>query len=319
MRISSLTSFRRSWVWLIAGAALLPFAQFQTVLPLAPWLAPIFLMRFARTQRAWVGLTMLALAHYIGVVISLRGVLPAPDVYLFGLAGITGVVAYGLDLLLARRLNGLMRTMVFPVTSVALDWLFGLSGLGTLGSPAYAQFGALPLTQLVSVTGIWGLVFLITWLALAVNEAWEHGFAWHSVRAMLAPVAGVVLLVVTLGSLRIAFFAPKGPTVRVAGLAADRALWHGQRVPPMVDLAAGSDAVRADARAEYAPVVDELFARTTQIARAGAKIVVWAEVAAFALKEDESALIARAQQLAREEAIYLQLGLVVVLRTDQYP
>ena len=319
MRPASWTSYRRSWVWLLAGTVLLPFAQFQTVLPLASWVAPIFLLRFARTQRPWLALSMLALAQYLGATFSLRGVLPTPTVYLFGLTGMLGVLPYGLDLLLARRFTGLVRTLPFPLASVALDWLFGLSGFGTLGSPAYSQVGALPLTQLVSVTGIWGLVFLMAWLAPAVNDAWEHRFAWPSVRTSLLPVAIAVLLVVLLGSLRLAFAPPAGPTVRVAGLAADRVLWHGQRVPPLAELAAGSDAVRGTARAAYAPVVDELFARTTQVARAGATIVVWSEAAAFTLTEDEPALIVRAQQVARQEAVYLQLGLIVVLRSDHAP
>jgi apolipoprotein N-acyltransferase len=77
--------------------------------------------------------------------------------------------------------------------------------------------------------------------------------------------------------------------------------------------------VRADARAQFTPIVDELFARTEQQARAGAKIVVWSEAAAFALKEDEPELIARAQTLARQADIYLQMSVVFALRTNQFP
>src|SRR5687767_6898082 len=102
-----ITHDRRSWLWLLVGAALLPFTQFQTVLPLAVWLAPIFLLRFMRTQHAWVALPVLTLVHYVAGVIALRGILPAPELYLFGLAGVVGVFSYAADLLLARRLNGL--------------------------------------------------------------------------------------------------------------------------------------------------------------------------------------------------------------------
>ena len=38
-----------SWLWLACGAALLPFTGLQTTIPLAGWLAPIFLLRFTRT------------------------------------------------------------------------------------------------------------------------------------------------------------------------------------------------------------------------------------------------------------------------------
>src|SRR5262245_28132105 len=113
---------KRAWLWLLIGAALLPFAQFQTVLPLAAWLAPIFLLRFARTQRLWIAVLGLALVHYLAAVIGLRNILPAPAIYLIGLVGVTGVVAYVADRLFAHRLNGQARTLVFPAASVATDW-----------------------------------------------------------------------------------------------------------------------------------------------------------------------------------------------------
>jgi hypothetical protein len=41
---------RFSWLWLAVGLALLPFSTVHAELPLAVWLAPIFALRFARTQ-----------------------------------------------------------------------------------------------------------------------------------------------------------------------------------------------------------------------------------------------------------------------------
>src|SRR4051794_37522 len=95
------------WLALGIGAALLPFTQFQTVFPLAVWLAPVLLLRFTRTQRAIVALPILALVHYLAAVIALRGVFPSPMVYVFGLIGVLGSVKYGVDKLLADRLTGL--------------------------------------------------------------------------------------------------------------------------------------------------------------------------------------------------------------------
>jgi apolipoprotein N-acyltransferase len=310
---------RRAWLWLLIGAALLPFTQFQTVLPLAAWLAPIFLLRFARTQRLWIALLGLAIAHYIAGIIALRGILPAPAIFLIGLAGATGVATYLADRALARRLGGLARTLVFPAASVAVDWLFGQSSLGTIGSAAYAHVGNLPLTQVASIAGVWGLAFMTAWFAPVANEIWERRLDRRTIRRVVVPFAGVLLAVVLAGSARLAFFAPPASTVRVAALAADRVLWHGLSVPRWSVLAAADDAVRAEARAQFAPITDDLFARTQQQARAGAKIVVWSEAAAFALKEDEPALLDRARTLAREQGIYLQISVVVGLRTDHYP
>ena len=46
------TSNRLNWLWLVMGSALIPFAHVHWVIPVAVWLAPIFLLRFTRTQRA---------------------------------------------------------------------------------------------------------------------------------------------------------------------------------------------------------------------------------------------------------------------------
>ena len=139
---------------------------------------------------------------------------------------------------------------------------------------------------------------LIMWLAPVANEVWEHGFSWATARSSVVPLTAVLLLALLLGSVRLAFFQPTSPTVRVAALSAERALWDSD---------------------EHGPAIDDLLARTRREAQAGAKIVSWAEAAAFVRKEDEAALIRRAEALAREQHIYLQLGLIVELSTEHFP
>jgi apolipoprotein N-acyltransferase len=278
---------------------LLPFGQFQTIVPLAAWLAPIFLLRFSRTQRALIALPVLALVHYLAAVVSMRGgLIPGETLAFYALGGALGVLPYVADTALVRRVPGWARTLVFPAPAVVLDWAFGLTSLGTLGSVAYSQFGFLSLTQVASITGIWGIVFLIMWLAPVTNEVWERGFQWATLRSSVIPLTAVLLTALVLGGARLAFFNPTVPTVRVAALAADRALRDSD---------------------QQARVIDDLMARTRLEAQAGARIVSWSEAAASIHKEDEAALIRRAGALAREERIYLQLGLIVELPTEHYP
>jgi apolipoprotein N-acyltransferase len=319
--LSAVPVDRLSWLWLAVGAALLPLASFQTIVPLAAWLAPLFLLRFSRTQRAVVALPVLALVHYVASTLVLRSFFEGSLGYLLGLGGVTGVAAYAADSLVAVRYRGLLRTLVFPLTVTVSDWLLGLSPLGSGGAIAYSQYGSLALLQLVSLTGIWGVSFLVAWFAPVANDLWEAGRDWRRVAPRLGLYAAVVLAVIAFGSVRLAlapYSAPTVSTVRVAALAADKALWHSltQRV---ADVARGTPATRAAARAEYAPLWEDLLARSRQQARAGAKIVAWSEASVFALKEDETAMLARARSLAQEEGIYLQVALVSVLATDHHP
>ena len=315
---------RLSWLWLAIGAALLPFTSWQTVLPIAAWLAPVFIIRFARTQRVAVAVPVVVLVSCAAMAVTFRnGVLPAPPSILipivagYGLAGSLGFIA---DRLLAPRLGGLGRTLIFPLAVTTVDFLQARFNpiLGSFGSPAYSQAGNLPLLQVVSLTGLWGLTFLISWLAPVANAVWEHGGDWRAVRGSAGAFAATLLAVLLFGSGRLAFFPPASPAVRVAGLGAGRERYRAVTPDPF-RLTPGTAAERAAVGAQFAPPLDALFAHTQQAARAGARIVVWSEDAALVLQEDVPAVIERAGTVARQENIYLQIGLLVFRDTDHFP
>lgn len=313
---------RLSWLWLGVGAVLLPFVGMQTILPPATWIAPLLMLRFARTQRAWVALPALLVVQYVTTLVAFRNIFPAPMVYGFALAGLVGVIPFMVDKVVASRLSGLARTLVFPIVTTVIEWLLGLSSLGTSAATAYSQSANLPLIQLASLVGIWGISFLLAWFAAIANEVWEraaHGrVAWREIGVF----GGVLVAVLLYGSARIAF-APaqelaERSSTRVALLASDASLRHDPSLS-MMEVAAGSLSLREEARAQYAPVLDDLMTRSRHAADAGAEFVVWAEGAASVLKEDEAALFERGRELAREKGIYLQMAIVTVLQTNAHP
>ena len=184
-----------------------------------------------------------------------------------------------------------------------------LAPLGPFNSIANTQYGDLPLLQVVSVTGIWGLTFLITWFAAVVNWAWEQHFAWPQVRGGALLYAAILAVVLLGGGARLALFPPQATPVRVAGLSASQAAvaaFNQQLPQATLSLLLSGKATQADralARSAFTTLDDDLLARSQQEARAGAKIVVWPEaspVGANILQEDEPALIQRAGALAQQ-------------------
>src|SRR5215211_3443164 len=123
----------------------------------AAWLAPIFIMRFARTHSIRLGLPVVMLVSGAALAFAWRDFFPGTPfgpVLGFGY-GLAFSIAYIADRLLSPRLSGLARTLVFPLAVTTVDWSAShLELLGSYGSPAYAQAGDLPLLQVVSVTGI---------------------------------------------------------------------------------------------------------------------------------------------------------------------
>ena len=319
---------RLSYLWLAIAAALYLFTGGQWVIPLAAWLVPLFLLRFVRTQRPLPGFLLAWLVRFaVAAIFVLQGAQFPPGtppgyyalVLLFSLVAILPYLA---DRLITPRLQGFVATLVFPLAFTMIEFLVSFGLAGTLNSIAYTQYGDLPLMQLVSVTGIWGIIFLITWFAAVVNWAWERGFAWPNVRGGGLLYAAVLAVVLLGGGARLALFPPQATLVRVAGLSPSQAAVAAlkkqlpQETGSLLLSGKATQADRALARSAFTTLDDDLLARSQQEARAGAKIVVWPEaspVSASILQEDEPALIQRAGALAREADIYLDMALGVFL------
>jgi apolipoprotein N-acyltransferase len=316
---------RLSYLWLALGILLFAFSTPRWTIPLAAWLFPVFLLRFVRTQPLWRGMLFLLMAGVLVQEVALQGVFSFSGAlyYLtvFG-AAVVGFLPYLLDRMLARRLGGLLGTLVFPLAVTTVSYLNAVvNPFGTMGNLAYTQYGNLPLLQLLSVTGLWGIDFVMSWLASLVNWAWERGFAWPQVRSGALLYGGLLALVLLLGGARLALFPAQGITVRVAGITPSPVLLaeankQDSQITEAIMSGTKTQAQRELIRHASAPVFDELLARSEAEARAGAKIIVWPEAsgAVTLLQEDEPALLARASALARTTGTYLDLGLGVLLQ-----
>jgi apolipoprotein N-acyltransferase len=289
---------------------MLPFTLLQTTIPLAAWLAPVLLLRFSRTVRARWAVPALALAGALGTYASFRGAVPAGQMLVMAAGGaVLTPIPYAIDRLLAGRLTGIARTLVFPLADTAVVFLFGTSDFGTTGHVAGTQVGSLPLLQSAAVGGQWVIALLIGWTAAVANEVWERR------RGRTLLVLGAVLgVVLGLGGARVALAPPAAPTVRIAGLAPNRA---ASDAVMKAGLSAGP---RAGLREQYlTPMLDDLVTRTQRAARAGARIVVWAEASVYEFVEDKDAVLERARSVARAEGIYLQIGVVWLLPAQRSP
>jgi apolipoprotein N-acyltransferase len=157
---------------------------------------------------------------------------------------------------------------------------------------------------------MWGISFLMSWLATVVNWAWERGFAWPEIKRGVLTYAGLMFLVMVYGQARLWLAPPPADTVRVAGFTLVE--WRAEQ-PAM------NQAFQTDIEA-FRQMMEEryqlYFDATVREARAGAKIILWPENAATVAVEDEPALLARAGAVARQAGIYLALPMIVKPRDD---
>jgi apolipoprotein N-acyltransferase len=308
----------RSWLWLAISAALLLFANGANTVPLAAWLAPVFLLRFVRGQSLKLALPVAYLLLVVAFAFQFRGMVPIPGVayYIFLVVwGIPLVLPYIVDRLLARKLTGITASLVFPTAWAATEYVLSRGPYATWGSAAYSQYGNLPLLQTVSVTGLWGITFLIGWFAAVCNWLWEEGLDSRRASRGAWLFTGTIATVMLLGGARIALFAPSSQTVRVASIskrnvepelsdAVSERLFAGQ--------ATGDD---MDAIQRWATAMDhDLLSRAEREMQAGAKIVFWGEANAPVLKEDEAAFVARGAGMATKYHVYFGMALGVLNR-----
>ncbi|WP_165422892.1 nitrilase-related carbon-nitrogen hydrolase [Ktedonosporobacter rubrisoli] len=318
---------RLGYLWLILGTLLSLFAaNGRWDIPLAAWLYPLFFLRFMRTSNIVVGLLGLWLASAGATLFFLyESQILTPFIFISAqILGTMLLLPFLLDRLLAPRLgagSGLLATLIFPLSRVACEYLTTLVPYGTGGGLlGYTQQGNLPLIQIVAITGVYGVSFLIAWFASVGNWIWEQHFAWPRIRLTTLLYSGVLALTLLGGGCRLAFFPPSASTIRVAGISAAPAASHKalealRNFPTSEQLAHANP---AQLRPEFAALNEELLKRSLQEAQAGAKIVVWPEGGAMTLAEDETALIEGGKNLTRKTGIYLEMGLIVFLHQAPY-
>ncbi len=302
-----------SWTALALGCLVLPFSYGADNVACAAWLAPLFLLRFARTQRLWTSMPVLFLVQMAAMSFQFRGMFPGDGAaYWMGLAvgAVQALVPYAIDRGMSRTVSGVPGTLAFPLAYVAVDYIGSLGPYGSWGAVAYSQYGDLALLQLIAVTGLWGVSFLIGWFAAVGNRVWEHGWKLEGPGLRTGATFLIVLALILIGGgLRLTAFAPHSPTVRIASLSAAP---HGtsDALARLIDGRATADDV-AHIRTWARPIDEDLLRRADEAARSGARIVFWAEANAPVLQQDRAELLKEGSQLAARDKIYLGMALAV--------
>jgi apolipoprotein N-acyltransferase len=307
------------WLCLPLAGVFWFFAGGRYVTGVAAWLAPVFMLRWFRGRRIVVALPLAVLVAGTANFFAWRGVadvmMPTGFYVLFSAAAaFVYLIPYAADRALARQLGGFASTLIFPAAVVTLEFALSLVGpFGTWNAVAYTQVNNLALIQLSSLTGIYGVSFVVAWFGAVVNWAWGKGFFWPAIKRGVAAYTLVITAVLLFGGVRLAFSRP-AETVRIAGIIS-RPFFLSAHPDMWKPLLAGRRFDRDEATAfceETAAINDDLVARSRREARAGAKIILWGEAGAQLLARDEKALIDRGRDLAREERIYLGMALATL-------
>ncbi len=190
----------------------------------AAWIAPLPVLMVA-FRSSWHKAALAAFAAYLlgSLNIVMLYVRVTPPLVIIVFLSVMAVVFTGAVLMArfaVRRLPAWAALFVFPAAWTSYEFLISLvSPHGTALSMAYSQTDFLPVLQVVSVTGIWGVTFLVTLVPSAIAVAWTR----RAIRA-LAPALAIGLAVLGYGVVRLQ---PQSgqPQVRVGLAATDRGIF----------------------------------------------------------------------------------------------
>jgi len=160
------------YLWLLSGSILIFTSNGKWMIPISIWITLICLLRFVRFSKPWTGFISVLTISFLSNIFIWKGFIPLPSPLYYIVSFIGGVffsIPFLIERLLIVRVKSYIQTIIFPSLFTLFSYLYTLiSPSGTFGSIAYSQSNIV-LIQIVSVAGIWGIIFVLGWTASTVN------------------------------------------------------------------------------------------------------------------------------------------------------
>lgn len=263
----------------------------------AAWLAPVPLLAVVPELSPVRSATITLIAALFGTLsfVLAYQTFPVPvQILLVVMIALPSVPAVLLWRFVKRRQGPYVALIAWPAITVTLEFLIAsFSPHGTFGSIGYTQADVTILLQIVAITGLWGITFLLSLFAAALALAWRLRHT-HRTRYVI-PALGILPIAFALLFGGISLGAPSmGESVRI-GLAAS-------------DVNLGRIFATDDAEVALA-AVSTAAERAGRLAAQGAEFVVLPEKFVGTTPEYETSARAILADAARQSRVYIIAGL----------
>ena len=291
---------------LSTGALLLTGNGLNPSWPLM-WIAPIPVLLLAAETTSWrIAAGSAALSMLVGSLTMfyyLHLVLRAPLMaWLIPFLIASLVFAGGVLLFRCLLHRGAVFSAVIalPASWTVCEYLASFAPAnGTAGSLAYTQERFLPILQIASVTGPWGITFLLLLFPSAVAGG---VYLWRRSRLQAVFVMGSVLAIlagaVLFGAIRLAE-AASSPTIKIGLLDTDTVLF-------------------AEAAPQMRELIETYAVQAERLVRQGAKVVLMPEKTGVLLDRDARSIDPLLQSVADRTGATLIIGMVHVVARDSF-
>ena len=315
---------RFTWLWLALLALSLVFSNGRWQLAIAAVAAPFFARLFLLSLPILRGLFFLLPLQIGAYWIMWWEVIPAPGALYYIIAaayGLCYLLPFVVDRIASTRIAGFGSTLVLPVSWYLVEILTQLfTPYGSWSSAGYTQMQHGLLTPLAALFGVAGMAFATVWIASVA--AWlVTTTATMRRRTLVVAIWSVAMIaLVWLAKTPTPSESSNTNTIMVAAITPsnDASIRVSRAVQEARQAGKFEGSVLARIESDVAELNGGLLTRSRDAARSGARLVAWSETAGLVLGSQEESLIAQGQELAREESVYLFMG-IGVLHPDRQP
>jgi apolipoprotein N-acyltransferase len=331
-----------SWLALFFGMVGQILSSAKWGIAIFAWISPLCYLSFLSftvLKRRWIWFFMV---QVIGTVIASRDVAPFPLPILLLTSLIHSFkifIVYLTNEKLVRQYSNFFFTLYFPAAYTLLEYLSAIFSGGAWWSVANSQFAFPWFIQLASVTGIWGISFMIFWFASMFVWTIQRRSSGQNFGYALFSYCVLILMILVYGGIRYNKETDgNAKPTRIAGITAPSfgflsGLYKdfcGQEINidprtsinspllqqinkaeiPFIETA---DTIRfSKGYAAMKSINDSLFSLSSKAVAQGAKIILWSEGNALSFSFNKDQLTGRARSFAAQHGVYLLMARAVI-------
>lgn len=286
----------------------------QWSIPVLAWVYPILFLHLLHSDNSKKTYFIIIGIYVIGFMIQFANVIGMSFGICIVVASLLAILRILPYLFWMKSNMNFQDTIIFPATMVLIEYSICLIYpiLGGL-SDAYTQYQNSYLVQIVTVTGIYGITFIMYWTAVIILWIWNKKSRLKQIRKYIFVYCMIIGLVFLYGIIVFQFGKSQEKSVRIAGVTVpvSHLLNEDKDVYSVFYTNSFTNETMVHAKSKLSKIVDELFRKTAMEAQAGAKLVFWSELNGAVLKEEEAELLKKASELAKEQKIYFMVSLLV--------
>ncbi len=305
-------------------------------IPFASFFLVAITLRYFRNTRLWKAIMFTFFIYVSATFIGNQGVMPFPTPVMLPIIiflAIIGLIPLILDKIFYKRLPVYLSIFLFPSISLIVEFFLVNGPNGSFGNIAYNLVDIKVLMQLTSITGIWGISFMIFLFATVSNLILENYETQKTVR-IFSTTYGVLLLVILIfGIIRLELGKKRvleAERIKIAAVTSENKDWSvaihrivtgqilefpkkiDQTSPQLVEFQKSFQIFIGDhknskfesvfsALEEY---YNEIFDNCLVAINDGAKVILLSEGEMICFDDNENRLLERAKEFARQNNIY---------------